>query len=286
MKILIIQEKGRHKLNENFRESLNLSRALDRINIDNVVWGKGYDNFKIKFDEISKECDVIILLENYEVNNWIPDLSHNKQLKLFWSIDSHCILNKHINTCNKHHINIVLNAVYGHDKHFKNQKCHYFPNAYPDDLIYPINDIEKIHDIGFCGNYVNRKQWIDNINKKYNIKRDIFVIGKNMVKTINGYKIHFNKNIGGDINFRTFETLGCKTFLLTDKTPGLNDLFKIGEEIIIYNNMNDLLDKINYYLKNEKEREEVTTKGYNKVKQYHTYNNRANELVSLINKNI
>ena len=34
-----------------------------------------------------------------------------------------------------------------------------------------------------------------------------------MVDAINSYYIHFNRNIGDDINYRTFETTGCKTLL-------------------------------------------------------------------------
>jgi hypothetical protein len=282
MKILIIQEKGRHIKNQDFREALNLDRALKRLNIDSIVWGLNYENFSIPFDEISKNCDAIILLENYEVNGWIPDLSNFTGLKLFWSIDSHCILNQHLNTCNKHNIDIVLNAVYGHEKHFK-QKCYYFPNAYPDDLIYPMDDVEKVNDVGFCGNWLNRSEWVHHIEGNgIQIKKDIFVIGNDMVKSINSYKIHFNRNLSDDINFRTFETLGCGTFLLTNYTPGLETLFTIGENIITYNDKLDLIDKIKYYLNNEDERNEITKNSFNHVKENHTYNNRAKQLVEII----
>ena len=64
MKILIIQEKGRHLKNQNFREALNLDRALKRLNVESIVWGLNYDNFSIPFDEISIDCDSIILLED------------------------------------------------------------------------------------------------------------------------------------------------------------------------------------------------------------------------------
>jgi glycosyltransferase involved in cell wall biosynthesis len=285
MKILIIQEKGRNQGNLEFREALNLSRALTRIGIENVVWGLNYENFKIPFDEISKDCDVVILLENYEVNGWIPNLGNFKGLKLFWSIDSHCNLQQHISTCDKHKIDLVLNAVYGHEKLFK-QNCNYFPNAYPEDLIKPIDDIEKINDVGFCGNFLNRKQWIDFIESNgILVKKDIFVIGNEMVKSINSYKIHFNRNLSVDINFRTFETLGCKTLLLTNYTPGLENLFEINKNIVIYEDQKDLINKIKYFLENKEHREHLTQKGYEHVVKYHTYDTRATELVDII-KNI
>ena len=55
MKILIIQEKGRRKQNENFRESLNFQRAFQKLNIETIVWGLNYPNFNIPFNEISKD---------------------------------------------------------------------------------------------------------------------------------------------------------------------------------------------------------------------------------------
>ena len=94
-----------------------------------------------------------------------------------------------------------------------------------------------------------------------------------MVKSINSYKIHFNRNISDDINFRTFETMGCKPLLLTNYTPGLEELFIIGENIVVYKDRFDLIDKIKYYLENDKQREEMIIKGYDHVKSNHTYLN-------------
>jgi hypothetical protein len=62
MKILIIQENGRHVENREYRECFNLQRALLRKNIDTVVWGLGHENFNIPFQQIVSDVDVILLL--------------------------------------------------------------------------------------------------------------------------------------------------------------------------------------------------------------------------------
>lgn len=285
MKILIIQEKGRHQKNWVFRESLNAQRALTKIGVESTVWGLNYDNFNKSFKDIESEHDVIFLIENYPYNGWVPDLSNSKKLKLFWSIDSHVVLYDHINMCNKNKIDIVLNSVYNHDKFFTNQKTYFFPNTYPDDLIYPLN-LEKIYDVGFCGNINNRGGWLDQIKNKYNLKIDEFVIGHDMVESINKYKIHFNRNISNDLNYRTFETLGCGTFLLTNNTPGLDILFELGNHLVTYNSENDLMEKINYYLNNENERNVIAQNGYNHVINNHTYEHRMKFLIKIIEENI
>jgi len=281
MKILIIQEKGRHKENENFRESLNFQRAFHKIGIESVVWGLNYPNYNIPFDEISKDCDVVLLIENY-TTGWIPNLTKFKGLKLFLSIDSHVIPQQHIKTCNDNNIDIVLNAIESHSKYFNNQKCYYLANAYPDDLIYKKN-IKKDVDVGFCGNWVNRSEWINAIP---NIKKDIMVIGDDMVDVINSFKIHFNRNMADDINYRTFETLGCQTFLLTNHTENLDKLFNVGEHLITYTSKQDLNDKVRYYLQNPLEREKIAKAGYEHVKKHHTYVNRAREILNIIKENI
>ena len=103
-----------------------------------------------------------------------------------------------------------------------------------------------------------------------------------MVTSINSYKIHFNRNLKDDINYRTFETLGCGTFILTNHTPGLEKLFEIGKEIITYNSVGDLDDKIQFYLNNSTERRTIEINGFNRVKQNHTYYERAKTLVDII----
>jgi len=285
LKILIIQEKGRHEKNWKFRESLNIQRSLTKLGVESTVWGLGYENFNISFDVIEKEHDVIFLIENYPYNGWVPDLSESKKLKVFWSIDSHVALYDHMNMCDKNKIDIVLNSVYGHDRFFTNQKTYYFPNAYPDDLICPLN-IEKVHDVGFCGNINNRGSWMDEIKNKFNLKIDEFVIGNDMVESINKYKIHFNRNISDDLNYRTFETLGCKTFLLTNETPGLSELFDIGNHLVTYDSVSDLFEKIDYYLNNEYDRMVISQSGYDHVVKNHTFYERMKYFINIINENI
>lgn len=282
MKILIIQEAGRHEKNKNFRECLNFKRAFDKLNIDSVVWGLAHPTYNQSFEQISKDCDVILLIENYNTG-WLPNISKFKGLKIFWSIDSHCIPQIHIQTCNVNKIDVVLNAIESHKKYFRNQKCYYLPPVYTDDLIYYKPEIKKTIDVGFCGNWVNRADWIMSIP---NIKTNIMVIGDDMVSAINSFKIHFNRNVADDINYRTFETLGCKTFLLTNHTENLDKLFNIGEHLITYTTKLDLNDKIKYYLANPDVREKIAESGYNHVKKNHTYVNRAQRIIEIIKQNI
>ena len=53
-RILIIQEKGRHAANAEFRESLCVQRAFARLGVDSTIWGLRQDNFHIPYEEIEK----------------------------------------------------------------------------------------------------------------------------------------------------------------------------------------------------------------------------------------
>jgi len=189
---------------------------------------------------------------------------------------------EHLTTCVSSKIDIVLNAIDSHQRYFSKFKTYYLPNAYPDDLIDYNSNIKKTVDVGFCGNIISRQEWIDSIP---NIRKDIFVIGNDMVNTINSYKIHFNRNLADDLNYRTFETLGCKTFLLTNKTENLENLFTIGEHLDIYNSKQELLDKVKFYLSNDELRNKISESGYNHVRKNHTFVNRAEEILKIINEN-
>jgi len=287
MKIVIIQEAGRHEGNKNFRESLCLHKALSRIEeVESKVWGLNYPDFNMSFSEIEQWADVIFVIENY-TSDWLPinEISNSKKLKIFWSIDSHCVLEQHKQLCRLLNIDILLNSTESYLPNFDGlvKKSYWFHNSYPGELIFPKN-IEKTVDIGFCGNVLNRGHVIDSLDK-YDIKKDIFVICDDMVDVINSYKIHLNCNISNDINYRTFETTGCGTFLLTNYTPGLEKLFDIGKEIVVYNDLNDLDNKVRYYLENDEEREKIAKAGYERSKKDHTYFERTKNLIDIIKNN-
>ena len=282
MKILIIQENGRHSENKIFRECFNLQRALLRKNIDTIVWGLGHDNFNTPFQQIIKDIDVIILLENYESNGWLPDLSNINKLKIFWSIDSHMVLMNHITTVVKNKIDIVLNAIESHQNYFKTSKTFYFPNAYPSDLISPIDGVDKNIFLGFCGSLLNRSEILDKLENKFGLKKDIWKLGNEMVNTVNGYKIHFNKTLSNDINYRIFETMGCNTLMLTNSTENINTFFNDMENIVIYNNEIELFEKLNILYSDNDLIKKISNSGYELVKNNHTYNNRVDVLLKII----
>jgi spore maturation protein CgeB len=80
------------------------------------------------------------------------------------------------------------------------------------------------------------------------------------------------------IKGRNFEIPGCGGFLLTEYASHLEDYYKIGKEIECFKNISELIEKIKYYLVNEKEREKIAEAGYERTLKDHTYEKRFNEI--------
>ena len=107
--------------------------------------------------------------------------------------------------------------------------------------------------------------------------------GKEMVKVLAQSKIVLNIHIltqpcGG--NLRLFEIPSAKSFQIADKCP--SDWFLDGNEIVLYKNNDDLLNKINYYLNNEQERINITNNGFNRVLKEHRYEYRVKKLLKCV----
>lgn len=81
------------------------------------------------------------------------------------------------------------------------------------------------------------------------------------------------------IKARTFEVPGAGGFLLTEYTKGLENYYSESDEIEVFRDTSELIDKVNYYLKNPDKRDEVALKGYTKTIQKHTYEIRMREII-------
>lgn len=276
MRFLIIQENGRHVKNRNFRECFCMQKSLIKLGFVCDIWGLGHDNFGNTID--FEDYDVIIDLENYD-SGWVPDLSSIKSYKILWSIDAHCRgLGYYSNRFNKNKCQLMLQATKEFVHHISDL---WFPNCFDDTLINP-RTVAKRADVGFCGNVVNRQPYLNLLKSSFNFVSDILVIGDDMVNAINSYKVHFNKNIANDINYRSFETIGCRIPLVTNYDSAYVELgFKDGINCMLYDNDRDLLKGIRMLLDDPILLNNIADEGY-KLSTKHTYDARAKTLVDFL----
>ncbi len=142
-----------------------------------------------------------------------------------------------------------------------------------------IQDLTKTnHDFSVYG-----AGWDKFIDEKY-IKGE-FIDNNILHKAYSSCKILLNDHWAdmaekGFISNRIFDALACKTFIISDNVNSVNEI--LGGNIVTYVNHKDLNEKIDYYLAHDNERGLMAQRGYDIVLKYHTFDNRASEIVSTI----
>lgn len=115
------------------------------------------------------------------------------------------------------------------------------------------------------------------------------VWGEDMYQVLRRSKITLNSHIdaanGMAGNMRLYEATGVGSFLLTDNLPNLPTLFKPGIHLDTYENVQECVAKIKYYLSRDAEREKIARAGQEHTLTEHTYGQRVEELLMLIGKN-
>lgn len=103
---------------------------------------------------------------------------------------------------------------------------------------------------------------------------DIPVYGEDLANVYRNSKIciniHRDSRLHSGINPRTLEILGCRSFQLVDYGHLDRVELKSGEHIVEFKNGMDLCEKIDYFLKNEQERDKIAKTGHQFAKQKYT----------------
>lgn len=82
----------------------------------------------------------------------------------------------------------------------------------------------------------------------------------------------------GSYNFRIFNILACKGFIISDKSKFLEDEFRDCMEFT--DGDKDLLNKIDYYLQNPEQTTKYRERGYEHVMSKHTFKHRIQDLLN------
>ena len=84
------------------------------------------------------------------------------------------------------------------------------------------------------------------------------------------------------VNARTFEISGAGGFQLLDWRPTLADLFVDGEELVSFRTMDDLRDKLDYYLAHDSERASIAARGRERALRDHSFEDRLKLLIDTV----
>jgi len=211
----------------------------------------------------------------------------------YWSIDSRKDSFEHIFK------NVIL-FVDCYDVFLKlkqQRETYYLPLAVDTRLFKPMNCYNETFDIGFVGllkghSYAPRRFEFLNILEKY-FKCKIYDTGqkkekaltiKELIRFYSNCKLIFNYSGVSGLNMRIFEALAMKKVVITNRIGREPEiLFKNWKELVIYSNLNDLIEKVKYLLENESLRKQIAGNGFKAV-QTHTWINRIKKAVSILVK--
>lgn len=110
-----------------------------------------------------------------------------------------------------------------------------------------------------------------------------------MPKVFRRSKINLNftiPNIKSGIPLRVWDVLGAKGFLLTNYQAEIPYYFTEGEDLVCFDGIEDLREKVAYYLLHDDERMQIAENGYQKVKEHHTYVKRIKEMLCIVNETL
>ena len=148
------------------------------------------------------------------------------------------------------------------------------------------HEVPKELDICFVGNIAPgpRTELLQLIQKRFQSNFAGQRHLDEMARTFSAARIVFNRSIKDDLNMRVFEALACGSLLLTNALPnnGQDELFEDGVHLATYKDSEELLEKANYYLRHEDERERIAAAGRKTVLQTHTYRHRMEEILRKI----
>lgn len=153
-----------------------------------------------------------------------------------------------------------------------------------------VENVEKSIDVSFVGDIGknDRKIHVDYLLENkipikcygHNTENGLIDFNK-MIEIFNRSRININFTgsmdnssliLGSKINNRIKQSKGrpveialCGGFVLSEYSPGIEHMFEIGREMDVFHTKEELLEKIRYYMVNEKEREEIAGRGYERA---------------------
>lgn len=105
-----------------------------------------------------------------------------------------------------------------------------------------------------------------------------------MPKIFHLSKLNLNptlRSIQSGITLRALDILSCGGVLFSNYQQELAEYFSDGQDVIMYESIEDALHKADYYLKNEEVRTRIAQNGYQKVITYFTYPDRITTMLKI-----
>lgn len=192
---------------------------------------------------------------------------------------------------------LIFKREYFLNEHGNANHIHPFPFSFPFNVSIPsANESEKKYDVSFWAQKepAIRENALKMLEGKYDcdengtkLNQDFKTYnrkGKFYLEELSRCKIVLNFRGGGWDTMRYWEVPAVNTFMISQKPQiHIPNNFEDGKHVIwCSDSLDDLFDKIDYFLKNESERIKIAQQGKEHLYKYHLNTNRAKFLIDTI----
>lgn len=133
------------------------------------------------------------------------------------------------------------------------------------------------------------KKNINKINNKNIVIHNKSLYGKEYSEALSCAKISlcFLRKINRDLHTsRSIEIPACRGFMIAEKTNEHLELFEEDTEAVYFDSNEELLQKVQYYLKNDEKRVEIAQNGYKRcISSGYSYDDRVKEILNEVLEN-
>jgi hypothetical protein len=145
-----------------------------------------------------------------------------------------------------HHLHWFTEAAIAPTTYIPNLNVHHFPRAFST------HRKPHIAFVGQAGRFHARRRFLLEAIRNAGLPLAVQAVAAPAAAGIYGAaQVTFNCSLNGDLNMRVFEVMAAGGFLVTDRLSpqaGLDRLFRRGADYVDYENPDDLIAKLRYYL--------------------------------------
>lgn len=254
-----------------------------------IPWGDGMD-----FPQYAFPPDFVIPEVDYPVDELLAKIYFKPDV-IFQAADTIALTGKApcknvLLKTDPHAVDYTLREI-DKDHVFNMQSCYmkpgetWIPYAYYAGIHKYINLPQK-HDVVFSGlQYDHRKQALEKMQQEgLRVLTTLGLIYDEYVEAYNSGGIAFNWSSKNDLPARFWEGLAMRRMVLTNKVPDLDLIsLKPGEDFVMFETLDEAVEKAIYYSKHPKERDAIAYRGWKKVKN-HSYHERVKKILEVIEK--
>ena len=232
----------------NQKRDEDIIRIIESRNFDLIVFSKcnvlGYDVFE-KATSVAKTC------------LWFMDplVSYDEEMKHKTSLVSYSCFDK------KNTLEEALKI---------NKNSFYVCEGYDQDVDKP-HSVEKEYDVSFIGNvYGDRAELLRQIKHPVKIIRGAY--GPTHALEVSKSRINLNFCTSEGASDRVYKVMAAGGLLISNDWKGRSEHFINGKDCVIFKDIGDLNDKIEFYLKNPEMVEMISKYGHQTVKKFNRLN--------------